>query len=354
MKRRNFLRVLSTGAGVAAFSPRDRALAEEAKKNATAYPADIKWGKAPCRYCGTGCGLQVGVKDGRVVAIKGDEASPVNRGLLCVKGYHAGGLLYGQDRLKYPMLRGKNGRHERVSWEQAIDRIAREYRSALDSHGPDSVAMYGSGQWTVFDGYAATKWLRAGMRSNNLEPNARLCMASAVMGFMTQFQSDEPMGCYEDFEAGDDFVMWGNNMAEMHPVLFSRILQTKRRTAGCPHHRHRDPAHAHQRLRRPLHRDEAGLRSGDRQRYPARDSSRMIGSTKRSCARTSSSSGAVEDIKKIGYGCYGEATPSATASRIKGSGLQLSGAQGVPRADYTPEKVEAISRGPGGTNSGAW
>jgi nitrate reductase NapA len=66
------------------------------------------------------------------------------------------------------------------------------------------------------------------MRSNNIDPNARLCMASAVTGFITQFQSDEPMGCYDDFEAGDDFILWGNNMAEMHPVLFSRILEHKR------------------------------------------------------------------------------------------------------------------------------
>ena len=84
----------------------------------------------------------------------------------------------------------------------------------------------------MFDGYAAQKWVKGGLRSNNLEPNARLCMASAVSGFLTQFQSDEPMGCYQDLELGDDFVLWGNNMAEMHPVLFSRILETKRQKPG--------------------------------------------------------------------------------------------------------------------------
>jgi len=195
--------------------------------------ADLDWKKAPCRYCGTGCGVKVGIKDGRAVAVRGDEANPVNRGMLCVKGYHLPAMLYGEDRLQYPMLRDENGSGwSRISWDEAIGLIASRFQEALDADGPESVAFYGSGQWGVHDGYAVTKWFRGGLRSNNVEPNARLCMASAVMGFMTQFQSDEPMGCYEDLEEGDDFVLWGNNMAEMHPVLFSRILANKRSNPG--------------------------------------------------------------------------------------------------------------------------
>ena len=233
MKRRKFLQTLGVGtAGISAFSCADQEEAERLRGQlATASEADLTWTKAPCRYCGTGCGVEVGVKENRVVAVRGDEKSPVNRGLLCVKGYHLPGMLYGEDRLTVPLLRdGQNWK--RISWDEALDLVATKYREALEQHGPTSVAMYGSGQWTVFDGYAASKWFRAGMRSNNVEPNARLCMASAVMGFMTQFQSDEPMGCYEDFEVGDDFVLWGNNMAEMHPVLFSRILANKRVNPG--------------------------------------------------------------------------------------------------------------------------
>jgi len=234
VKRRDLLEIMGAGgASVAAFSCADRREAERlAAEQASISEADLTWEKAPCRYCGTGCGVEVGVKDGRVRAVRGDEASPVNRGLLCVKGYHLPGLLYGEDRLTHPMLRNDSGGFDRISWDEALDLIAGRYQAALDEHGPESVAIYGSGQWTVFDGYAATKWFRGGMRSNNVEPNARLCMASAVAGFMTQFQSDEPMGCYEDFEAGDDFIMWGNNMAEMHPVLFSRILENKRNDPG--------------------------------------------------------------------------------------------------------------------------
>ncbi|MFO0811364.1 MAG: molybdopterin-dependent oxidoreductase [Gemmataceae bacterium] len=193
----------------------------------------LTWDKAPCRYCGTGCGVEVGVDAGKVVAVRGDVASPVNQGLLCVKGYHLPAMLYGTDRLTYPMKRDPGGKgFVRISWDEALDTIAKRFRETLDKSGPDAVGMYGSGQWTVFDGYAALKWLKGGMKTNNLEPNARLCMASAVSGFLTQFQSDEPMGCYDDFEIADDFVLWGANMAEMHPVLFSRILEHKRRNPG--------------------------------------------------------------------------------------------------------------------------
>lgn len=229
MDRRGFVLSLSVVPAAAAVSGCDRQKPAAAVSAVGVREADLAWQKAPCRYCGTGCGVEVGVADGKVMAVRGDVASPVNRGLLCVKGYHLPAMLYGHDRLLYPQQRQPDGRFTRISWDEALDAIARRYRDTLDQHGPDAVAMYGSGQWTVFDGYAALKWVKGGMRSNNLEPNARLCMASAVSGFMTQFQSDEPMGCYDDFELADDFVLWGANMAEMHPVLFSRILEHRRR-----------------------------------------------------------------------------------------------------------------------------
>ena len=231
MKRRRFLEVAgTTGAGVVAFSCADQREAQRiAAEQGSLSDVDLTWKKAPCRYCGTGCGVEVGIKDGKVLAVRGDEASPVNRGLLCVKGYHLPAMLYGEDRLRHPMKRNADGQGwTRIPLEEALDLVAEKFQETLDTHGPEAVALYLSGQSTVFDGYAGQKWVKGGMRSNNLEANARLCMASAVMGFMTQFQSDEPMGCYEDFEAGDDFVLWGNNMAEMHPVLFSRILASKR------------------------------------------------------------------------------------------------------------------------------
>ncbi len=234
LNRRSFIKSMGAGAvGVVALSPRDKERAAALQPQDGLSHAGLDWHKAPCRYCGTGCGVEVGIKNGKAMAVRGDVKSPVSKGLLCVKGYHLPAMLYGKDRLTHPMLRNADGKgFSKISWDDALNLIAKKYKESIAEHGPNSVGIYGSGQWTVHDGYAALKWVKGGMQSNNIDPNARLCMASAVMGFVTQFKSDEPMGCYEDFEVGQDFILWGNNMAEMHPVLFSRILENKRKNPG--------------------------------------------------------------------------------------------------------------------------
>ena len=105
--------------------------------------------------------------------------------------------------------------------------MAEKWKATLAAKGPKAVGMFGSGQWTIWEGYAASKLMKAGFRSNNLDPNARHCMACAVTGFMRTFGIDEPMGCYDDFEAADAFVLWGANMAEMHPILWTRITDRR-------------------------------------------------------------------------------------------------------------------------------
>ncbi|MBK7135828.1 MAG: nitrate reductase catalytic subunit NapA [Rhodocyclales bacterium] len=193
----------------------------------------IRWDKGVCRYCGTGCGVLVGVKDGRIVATQGDPDAPVNKGLNCVKGYFLSKIQYGKDRLTTPLLRMKGGKYDKngefapVSWKQAFDIMEEKCKAALKAKGPTSVGMFGSGQWTIWEGYAANKLFKAGFRSNNIDPNARHCMASAVMGFMRTFGADEPMGVYDDAEHADAFVLWGSNMAEMHPILWSRITNRR-------------------------------------------------------------------------------------------------------------------------------
>ena len=193
----------------------------------------LRWAKAPCRFCGTGCGVNVAVKAGRVVATHGDSEAEVNRGLNCVKGYFLSKIMYGKDRLTTPLLRMKNGTFDKsgdftpVSWNRAFDIMEEKFKKALREKGPTAVGMFGSGQWTVWEGYAAAKLYKAGFRSNNIDPNARHCMASAAAGFMRTFGMDEPMGCYDDMESADAFVLWGSNMAEMHPVLWTRVTDRR-------------------------------------------------------------------------------------------------------------------------------
>jgi nitrate reductase NapA len=198
----------------------------------------LKWDKAPCRFCGTGCSVNVGVLDGKIVATHGDIKSPVNKGLNCIKGYFLSKIMYGKDRLTTPLLRMKDGKYAKdgdftpVTWEQAFDVMEEKAKTTLKEKGPTAVGMFGSGQWTVQEGYAAVKLMKAGFRSNNIDPNARHCMASAVGGFMRTFGIDEPMGCYDDMEAADAMVLWGSNMAEMHPILWTRVTD---RRLSAPH-----------------------------------------------------------------------------------------------------------------------
>ena len=204
--------------------------------------AEIRWDKIPCRFCGTGCSVLAGTREGRIVATQGDPDSDVNKGLNCIKGYFLSKIMYGKDRLTTPLLRktdgkyDKEGEFEEVSWDEAFDIMAEKWKAALKEKGPSGVGMFGSGQWAIWDGYAAAKFMKAGMRSNNLDPNARHCMASAVGGFMRAFGIDEPMGSYDDLEHADAFVLWGANMAEMHPILWSRLVDTRLTREGSEVH----------------------------------------------------------------------------------------------------------------------
>ncbi|MEQ8814236.1 periplasmic nitrate reductase subunit alpha [Thalassobaculum sp.] len=218
--------VAATAAGIATPAAAQNLVTERAL-------TDLKWSKAPCRFCGTGCSVMVATKAGRVVATHGDVKAEVNRGLNCVKGYFLSKIMYGADRLTTPLLRMRDGAYAKdgeftpVSWDVAFDVMAEKFKKALKDKGPTSVGMFGSGQWTVWEGYAAAKLFKAGFRSNNIDPNARHCMASAVGGFMRTFGMDEPMGCYDDLEHADAFVLWGSNMAEMHPILWTRLTDRR-------------------------------------------------------------------------------------------------------------------------------
>ena len=201
---------------------------------AHAVDAELGWHKAPCRYCGTGCGVEVGVRGGRAIAVRGDDACSVNRGLLCAKGYGLAEMLASPDRLTRPRVRDASGALVEVSWDEALGLIVERWAEIIERDGPNAVAMYGSGQWTIPDAYAAAKLMKGGVRTNNLEVNARLCMAAAVVGYITTYGVDEPSGSYDDFDSVDDVFLWGSNIADAHPVLYERLIE--RRNAGADLH----------------------------------------------------------------------------------------------------------------------
>ncbi|MES9936969.1 MAG: nitrate reductase catalytic subunit NapA, partial [Sedimenticola sp.] len=237
LTRRDFVKSNAVAAAAAAAG-----VTLPAIKTATAAEGDdLRWDKIACRFCGTGCSVLVGVKDGKMMASQGDPDAPVNKGLNCIKGYFLPKIMYGKDRLTQPLLRKKNGVYDKngnfepVSWDEAFKTMAEKWVAARKK-GAKGIGMFGSGQWTVWEGYAASKLLKAGFRSNSLEPNARHCMASAVAAFIRGFGIDEPMGCYDDLEHADAFVLWGANMAEMHPILWSRLTDTRLTKEGCEVH----------------------------------------------------------------------------------------------------------------------
>lgn len=186
------------------------------------------WRKSPCRMCGVGCGLLVAIEGGRAAAVKGDPASPVSKGLACAKGYYSVQALYGRDRITRALVRRDRGLVQAPIGE-ALDLVATRLRETIERHGRDSVAVYGSGQWTMPDAYAAAKLFKGGLGTNNVETSARLHAAAAMAGLESTFGLDGSPGCYEDIDHADVFVLWDINLAESDPVLFSRMLDRRRR-----------------------------------------------------------------------------------------------------------------------------
>ncbi len=184
-----------------------------------------EWVKSVCRFCGTGCGVMVGIKDGKCVTVKGDPNNH-NAGFLCLKGALMPPIVYSKDRVTQPYIR-KKGKLEPASWDEAMGLVASKFKAAIKDHGPQSVAYYGSGQALTEETYLASKIWKAGLGSNNVEGNPRLCMASAVGGYVTTFGKDEPCGSYSDIDAATCFFIIGSNMSECHPILFKRVAARK-------------------------------------------------------------------------------------------------------------------------------
>lgn len=196
--------------------------------------------RSTCPYCGVGCGVLL-TQGEAGLTVRGDPDHPSNFGRLCSKGSALGETVGLPGRLLAPRINGQE-----AGWDRALDLVASRFSETIRQHGPDSVALYVSGQLLTEDYYVANKLMKGYVGSANIDTNSRLCMASTVAGHRRAFGSDTVPGQYEDLEQADLVVLVGSNLAWCHPVLYQRLTTAKearpnlkvvvidpRRTATC-------------------------------------------------------------------------------------------------------------------------
>lgn len=185
-----------------------------------------KWVFSTCGYCGVGCGLYIGVKDGRAVYTKGNPKHFVNKGTLCPKGLSEHQLINSHERVTTPLIK-KNGELVYASWEDAYTKVADEFKRIAKEHGEKAVGVISTGQLLTEEFYTLGKFVQLGLRTNNYDGNTTLCMASAVTGYKQSLGSDGPVGSYEDFEKAKTIFLVGANIADNHPILKLHIAKNK-------------------------------------------------------------------------------------------------------------------------------
>ncbi|MCP4537177.1 MAG: molybdopterin-dependent oxidoreductase, partial [Chloroflexi bacterium] len=176
----------------------------------------IQWKKSTCPYCGLGCGLMVGVEQGKVVQIRGMKGHPANDGDLCALPVNYPPIFDAEDRLTQPLIR-RDGKLVPATWDEAIARVAGDLRRIIEEHGPNAVAFYGGAINLTEEYYLMNKLMKAAIGTNNMECSTRLCMASSAIGFVSTLGADAPPTSYTDIEKADLFLVAGSNMAISQP-----------------------------------------------------------------------------------------------------------------------------------------
>jgi assimilatory nitrate reductase catalytic subunit len=190
-----------------------------------------RWVPTTCGYCSVGCGMFIGVKDGRAVGVRGNPDHPVNAGVLCPKGLSEHETIHAAARAKYPLLRpSKTSKRSRTTWTTAIETMGARFRDVQRRHGNDAVGVISTGQLVTEEFYTLGKLVQLGLGTRNYDGNTTLCMATAVAGYKRSFGSDGPPGSYEDLEHADVIVLIGANIADNHPILWQRLEANRSKT----------------------------------------------------------------------------------------------------------------------------
>src|SRR6266852_3618191 len=164
------------------------------------------WVSTTCGYCSVGCGMFIGVRDGRAVSVRGNSEHPVNVGKLCPKGLAEHYTIAAEGRLTTPLLHSKP-----VTWDHALDTMVDRFRSVQKQYGPNALGVISTGQLVTEEFYALGKLVQLGFGTKNYDGNTTLCMASAVAGYKRSFGTDGPPGAYEDLEKADVILLIGAN-----------------------------------------------------------------------------------------------------------------------------------------------
>ena len=191
-----------------------------------------RWVPSACLLCSNGCGVEIGVRDGRIVGVRGRADDAVNRGRLGPKGLHGWEANHSEGRLTRPLIRS-HGRLRPASWDEALDLIARRTREIVDRYTSGAVSFYTSGQLFLEEYYTLSTIGKAGLGTNHMDGNTRLCTATAAASLRESFGSDGQPACYDDFDEADCVLLVGHNMASTQTVLWSRLLD-RRRGANPP------------------------------------------------------------------------------------------------------------------------
>jgi formate dehydrogenase alpha subunit len=164
--------------------------------------------------------------DGRLVGVEPSSEHVVAQGRLCVKGWNAHHFVHHPDRLTRPLIR-KNGTLEPVSWDEALDLVVSRLQATQAAHGLDSVAFFSSAKTTNEENYLMMKLARAVFKTNNVDHCARLCHSSTVLGLAATFGSGAMTNSISCMEQADCILVTGSNTTEQHPLIGTRIIQSK-------------------------------------------------------------------------------------------------------------------------------
>jgi assimilatory nitrate reductase catalytic subunit len=188
-----------------------------------------RWVRSTCGYCSVGCGLHIGVRNGRAVAVRGDTEHPVNQGVLCPKGLSEHDTIHARSRARTPLLR-RDGRLRPAGWPEAIGTMVARFRDLQRRCGRESIGVISTGQLVTEEFYTLGKLVQLGLGTRHYDGNTTLCMSTAVAGYKRSFGSDGPPGAYEDLERADVVLLIGANIADNHPILWQRLEKNPRHT----------------------------------------------------------------------------------------------------------------------------